>query len=66
MDHPLDGPFFNQNRKKSVLGQYVKLEFVKVFSSCVKEKDSIYQKTIIELLQSQKSEIKNDLRRLQD
>ena len=61
-----DGPSLNQNRKNSVLGHHVKLEFVKVFSSWVKEKDSVNQKTIIEWLQSQKSEIKNDLRSLQD
>merc|ERR1711953_9085 len=47
-------------------GHHVKLEFVKAFSSWVKEKDSVNQKTIIEWLQSQKSEIKNDLRSLQD
>ena len=49
-----------------ILGHHVKLEFVKAFSSWVKEKDSVNQKTIIEWLQSQKSEIKNDLRSLQD
>ena len=49
-----------------ILGHHVKLEFVKAFSSWAKEKDSVNQKTIIEWLQSQKSEIKNDLRSLQD
>lgn len=61
-----DGPSSNPNRNNSILGHHVKLEFVKVFSSWVKEKDSVNQKTIIEWLQSQKSEIKNDLRSLQE
>jgi len=47
-------------------GHHVKLEFVKMFSSWAKEKDGVNQKTIIEWLQSQKSEIKNDLRSLQE